>query len=121
MTEQTRRGRVTVSRSRDHIQDIRIHAGDSLFVGHRNQQHPAFVWCAAENGRHGWVPEEYIEMLGARAAVARCDYDSAHLTATAGETVGVLDEIGDCLHCCSAAGVQGWVPASCVDEITEEQ
>jgi SH3-like domain-containing protein len=121
MTEPTRRACVTVARASEHVQDIRFRTGDSLCVGHRNQQHPAFVWCATENGHHGWVPEEYIEMVGARDAVARRDYDSAHLTATAGETVDVLDEIGDFLRCRTATGVDGWIPAACVDEITGER
>jgi len=47
-----------------------MRAGDSVAVGHRNQQHPAFVWCATEDGHHGWVPEDYLSMTGAHSAVA---------------------------------------------------
>ncbi len=116
----TRRVRATASRAREHIQEILIHAGDSLSVGHRNQQHPGFVWCATEDGHHGWVPEAYIERLDGGDAVAAHDYDSAHLTIVAGETLEVLEEIDDYVLCRNAGGATGWVPASGVEEITEE-
>ena len=34
------RVRVTISRARDHIENISFRAGDDLAVGHRNQQYP---------------------------------------------------------------------------------
>ena len=114
MTDVARRVRVIDSCAREHIQDIRIREGESCSVGHRNQQHPAYVWCACEDGHHGWVPEEYLEYVGPRDAVARRDYDSAHLTVVAGEELEALEEAGDFVLCRNAAGVQGWVPASCV-------
>ncbi len=116
---QPRQVRVSSSCTREQVQEIRIHAGDSLAVGHRNQQHPAFVWSATEDGHHGWVPEDYIEILGGRDAVARRDYDSTHLTVIAGEALGVLDQVGDYLLCRNAAGVAGWVPESCVEDTGE--
>ena len=99
-----------------------MRAGDSVAVGHRNQQHPAFVWCATEDGHHGWVPEEYLEMTGpaqraSRAATttpptSRCRED---------EELDVLEQVGDYLLCRTATGVQGWVRASCVHELEEER
>ena len=73
------------------------------------------------DGHQGWVPEAYIEAGTAHDAVARRDYDSTHLTVGAGETLEVLDRIGDYLFCRSAAGVQGWVQAACAEEIAEER
>jgi hypothetical protein len=121
MDPQDRRVRVATSCTREHPQDIRIRKGDSLSVGHRNQQHPAFVWCATEDGRHGWVPEEYIEKTGGSNAVARRAYDSAHLTVLEGETLEILEQVGDYLLCRGPLGAEGWVPESCVEEIVEEQ
>ena len=120
MIEQIRRVRVTASRASEHVQEIRFREGDSLAVGRRNPQHPAFVWCTTEDGHCGSVPEEYIEMVGRADAVALRDYDSTHLTATAGELLGVLEQVGDVLLCQNAGGAHGWVPASSVEEIPEE-
>ena len=116
---QHRSVRVAASCTREQVQEIRIHAGDSLSIGHRNQQHPAFVWSATEDGHHGWVPEDYIEIVRGRDAVARRDYDSTHLTAVSGETLEVVEQVGDYLLCRNATGVQGWVPESCVEETVE--
>jgi hypothetical protein len=58
---QRRQVRVSSSCTREQVQEISIHAGDSLAVGHRDQQHPAFVWSATEDGHHGRVPESCVE------------------------------------------------------------
>jgi hypothetical protein len=116
---QHRHVRVQTACTREQVQEIRIHAGDALSVGHRNLQHPAFIWSAAEDGHHGWVPEDYIEILSGHNAVARRDYDSTHLTVASGETLEVLEQAGDYLLCRNAAGVEGWVPELCVAESVE--
>ena len=116
-----RRVRVLTSCLREQVQEIRIREGDSVAVGHRNQQHPAFVWCATEDGHHGWVPEAYLEMTGERSGVARRAYDSTHLTVAEDEELDVLEQVGDYLFCRSAAGVEGWIRASCVHETGEER
>jgi hypothetical protein len=116
---QPRRVRAAKSCTREQVQEIRIHAGDSLAVGHRNQQHPAFVWSATEDGHHGWVPEEYIELGDGHDAVALRDYDSTHLTVAEDETLVVVGQVGDYLLCRNAANVTGWVPESCVEDIVE--
>jgi hypothetical protein len=118
---QLRRVRVLTSCTREQVQEIRLRAGDSVAVGHRNQQHPSFVWSAGEDGHHGWVPEDYLEMTGPRSAVARRDYDSTHLTVVADEQLDVLEQVDDYLLCRTAAGVEGWVQASCVHELEEER
>ena len=117
---QRRRVRVLKSCTREQVQEIRLHAGDSVAVGHRNQQHPDFVWCATEDGHHGWAPEAYLQMTGQRSAVALREYDSTHLTVIADERLDVLEQVGSYLRCRTAAGVEGWVQAACVDESEEE-
>lgn len=117
---QRRRVRVSTSCTREQVQEIRFKEGDSLSVGHRNQVHPAFVWSATEDGHHGWVPEDYLEFVSERDAVARRDYDSTHLTVISGEILDVIDQVGGYLLCRTAAGVEGWVPESCVEAVEEE-
>jgi hypothetical protein len=113
--------RILTSCTSEQVQEIRFREGDSLTVGHRNQQHPAFVWCATADGHQGWVPEDYIEAGAAHDAVARRAYDSTHLTTGAGETLDVLEHVGGYLLCRTAAGVEGWVQETCVEEIVAER
>jgi hypothetical protein len=103
-----------------YIDDVRFGYGDALVVGHRSQQYPEFVWCATEDGRAGWAPETFIEMTGRTSAVALRDYDAAHLTVSAGESLTALEEVGLWLRCRNARGLEGWVPVACVTEAPEE-
>jgi hypothetical protein len=114
------RVRVTTSRVSDHIEDISFHAGDTLVVGHRNQQYPEFVWCATEDGRHGWAPEEALEMTGTGSAVALRDYDAAHLTVSRGEILEALEQVGDWIFSRNAAGRAGWVRSDALEEVPEK-
>ena len=61
-----------------------------------------------------------VEVVGGRDAVARRDYDSTHLTVSSGERLEAIEQVGDYLLCRNAAGVEGWVPESCVEETVEE-
>lgn len=112
-----RRVRVVTAWASERIQEIRIHVGDSLAVGHRNQQYPEFVWCATEDGHHGWVAEDAIEHVDAHSAVARRDFDSADLTAAVGEILDVKEQVGDFLLCQNATGISGWVPCAYIEEM----
>jgi hypothetical protein len=119
--QRRRRVRVATSCAREQVQEIRVRAGDSIAVGHRNQQHPAFIWSATEDGHHGWVPEDYLELTGAHSAVARRDYDSTHLTVVEDEVLEVVEQVDDYLLCRTAAGVEGWLQASCVRGLEKER
>lgn len=112
--------RVTVSRVSDHIDDVRLCAGDSIAVGHRNQQYPEFVWCATEDGRHGWAPGDSLEMTGPASAISLRDYDAAHLTVSRGEVLVALEQVGDWVLCRNRAGRQGWVRADAVQEVQKD-
>jgi hypothetical protein len=113
------RVRVTSSRARDHVVTISFGPGDDLAVGHRNQQYPDFIWCATEDGRHGWVPERCVQMIDEREAVALCEYDAAQLTVSKDEILEVLEAAGSWLRCRNAGGVEGWVPESIIEAIPE--
>jgi len=111
MDESTTPVRVTTSRARDHVENSRFRAGDGLVVGHRNQQHPEFVWCATEDGHAGWAPDFHLEMTGAHEATGLRDYDATELTVEPGELLDRLEEAGGWLRCRTSSGHEGWVPA----------
>lgn len=115
MDESTTRVRVTTSRARDHIENIRFRAGDGLVVGHRNQQYPEFVWCATEDGQAGWVPETRLQMTGPGEAIATSDYDAAQLTVVKDEILDVLERTGSWWRCRNASGVEGWAPSDSLE------
>jgi hypothetical protein len=114
MIELGTRVSVIASYASNRLENISFRAGDNLVVGHRNQQFPVYVWCATEDGHHGWVPERFIERTADNEAVALCNYNAAHITVVKGEMLEVLDEAGGWLLCRNASGLQGWVPGECV-------
>ncbi len=113
------RVRVATACARQQIQEIHVRTGDGVAVGHRNLQHPAFVWCATEDGHHGWVPADYLTMTGEHSAVGRREYDSTHLTVVEDEELEELERVDDYVLCRNAAGVEGWVPAPCLRGLEE--
>jgi len=120
MDELPTRVRVTASRVRDHIDDVQVHAGDAIAVGHRNQQYPEFVWCASEDGHAGWAPEALLEATAPGSAIARCDYDAAHLTVSKGEVLEALEQVGDWVRCRNDAGREGWVRIDALEQVPED-
>ena len=117
MDEPKTRVRVTTSRARDHIENIRFRASDVLSVGHRNQQYPEFVWCASEDGHAGWVPETRLRMTDPGEAIATSDYDAAQLTVVKDDILDVLERTDSWVRCRNASGVEGWVPVTIVTAI----
>ena len=109
--------RVATSRARDHVENIRIRDGESIVVGHRNQQYPEFLWCAAEDGHAGWVPEQFLHMDTDKEATALRDYDAAQLTVVKGETL----EARSASACGSAAATprapRAGCPRSCLEAV----
>jgi hypothetical protein len=109
--------RVITSRARDHVENIRIRDGESVVVGHRNQQYPEFLWCAAEDGHAGWVPEQFLHMDTDKEATALRDYDASQLTVVKGELVEALEHVGVWIRCRNHAGTEGWVPEHCLEAV----
>jgi uncharacterized protein YgiM (DUF1202 family) len=98
---------------------VKFIAGDILGVGHRDRQWTTYVWVTDQSGHAGWVPDTYLEMTSAHEAVAIRDYDATELTIVKGECVDVLEEAGGWVHCRNASGVDGWVPSSKIEPLTE--
>lgn len=109
--------RVTASYVSGVPQPIRFERGEVVSVGRRDQQWTAYVWGSDQEGRAGWVPEEYLQMTGPREAVALREYDATELTVSRGEHLDVLDEAGGWLLCRSTRGQVGWVPANHVEPL----
>jgi Variant SH3 domain len=85
------RMRVTASRVSDHIDDVRLRAGDSI-----------------------------LEMTGPGTAVALRDYAAAHLTVSRGEILEALEQVGSWIFCRNASGRSGWVRTDALEIAPED-
>jgi hypothetical protein len=111
------RVRVIESRPRDHVRNLRVHAGDVIGVGHRNQQYPEMRWCTPEQGDSGWMAESYFRYTSDTEALVTRDYDASQLTVVEGEELEVLDIVGEWWLCRDAHDIRGWVPHRILEEI----
>ena len=113
------RARVRESHVSSPQSPVQFVVGDILGVGHRDRQWTTYVWVTDQSGHAGWVPDTYLEMTSAHEAVAVRDYDATELTIVKGEFVDVLEEAGGWAHCRNATGIDGWVPSSKIEPLTE--
>ncbi len=84
-------------------------AGDTLALGQRDDEWPAFIWAKAASGREGWVPDAFIEISGSSGTLTR-DYVARELTLSEGAAVEVLEEAGGWAWCRTDDGELGWLP-----------
>src|SRR4051812_46201034 len=76
---------------------IRIALGDSVTVGERDTDWPAFVFVTAESGA-GWVPSRYLSGEAGRVDVV-----------VAYDTTELATEVGDLLEVVQRDDESGWL------------
>ncbi len=110
----TRRFRVIEPHRAEFAEPLVVARGERLRCERRKTQWAGWLWCAAPDGRTGWVPESWVERTGEAGVMAR-DYDATELTVAPGDVLdGVLTESG-WLLADSPTGRRGWVPLECVE------
>lgn len=92
---------------------IRVRAGERVRIGREDDEFPGWAWCAAADGREGWVPLAILRREGAEG-VARRDYDATELAVKRGQRVEALEELNGWARVANAEGREGWVPRDCL-------
>jgi len=89
---------------------VLILPGETVTVGARDTEWPAFVFIEGRNGS-GWVPARCLGRDRPIASVVE-RYDTRELATRAGEHLVVLshDLEAGWTWCRNAAGAEGWVP-----------
>jgi hypothetical protein len=93
-------------------------AGETVWLGRRDEKWPGWIWCTVPNGKSGWVPESYLESCGDSIRLRR-DYNARELTVAVGEVLTAESEECGWLLCTNARGERGWIPAHCVEPVIE--
>lgn len=104
------RGEVTAAWEASHPDPIVLAAGDRVAVERRDSPWPEYRWCAAPDGREGWVPAEILTETAA-GWVAALPYDARELTVEAGDIVEAMRLLAGWWWCRSSDGSEGWIPA----------
>jgi len=72
-----------------------------------------WIWCTNSRGESCWIPENWVEFLGAQGVLKR-EYNSKELAVHAGDKVEVhLIESG-WAWISTAADETGWIPQECL-------
>lgn len=111
MANPTAKARVQRKYEAQYWDPIQVKAGESVEVGHADNEDPGWLWCRAMDCREGWVPVELLSGQGAWA-VMREDYSAKELTVFPGDEVEVEKACHGWLLVRNAQGERGWIPRS---------
>ena len=86
-----------------------VKAGDTLRLGVCDEEYPGWVLATSSDGKSGWIPEEYLDMVG-DSGTARRDYTSVELSVSEGEQVMLVERVAGWGWVVAGPGREGWVP-----------
>lgn len=93
---------------------IKVNCGDVLTFTNKRSSYSGWIWCIDQNNNAGWVPLNYLKILGSQCKML-FDYDSSELSVKGGEIVIVEREESGWLLCRSSSNEMGWIPIDSVE------
>lgn len=102
-----------------YLHPIRFAAGETVALGERDREWPAFVWTTTQDGNAGWAPADWLRPLGDGRAEALRDYSAQELDVNAGDVLTLSFALGGWWWCEGGDGRCGWVPESHLALTTE--
>ena len=99
---------------------INVGAGASVTVGRRDDRFSRWLWCCAEDGREGWVPETILSSTEPGPAIVSEPYKATELPARAGALVEVIEQFDGFVRVRSIEERLGWLPAAVLDILDGE-
>jgi hypothetical protein len=103
------RVRVITDYHASYPEPLRIKTGDLLQVVRSDDEYPGWIWCTANGGKAGWLPESWADIQHGVCTMIR-DYDGTELAAVEGDILTVDLEESGWLWCVNSAGQRGWIP-----------
>ncbi|HYN07230.1 MAG TPA: hypothetical protein VES67_07550 [Vicinamibacterales bacterium] len=91
---------------------ISVDAGARVIVGRRDDRFTRWLWCRADDGREGWVPETILTSTEPGTAVVVEAYEATQVPVQAGTPVDVIKEFDGFAWIQCEDGRLGWVPSS---------
>ena len=89
-----------------------MRAGARVTVDRRDDVFTRWLWCRAEDGREGWVPETILTSTKPGVAFVMEAYEATEAAVQAGASVEALKEFGGFAWIRREDGHLGWVPSS---------
>ena len=101
--------RVILDHSAQYSDPLVARKGEKLTVGDHDVEWPGWIRCQHANGKSGWVPESFLNIVGSEGTLL-CDYNAIELSASAGDELAAEFEESGWLWCSNALGQSGWIP-----------
>jgi len=87
--------------------------GEKIKKSNRESEWEGWVWCTAEDGRSGWVPERLLSDLGENAISLR-GFSARELSVEEGQKLQMMEVESGWGWCRNESGETGWVPLRCL-------
>jgi uncharacterized protein YgiM (DUF1202 family) len=104
-------GRVRESYQTPYPDPLILKAGETVTIKERESEYVGWLWCVADAGKSGWVPEQYVEREAEYGRLLR-NYDATELSVAKGDRLLLHFEESDWVWCTNRQGQSGWVPAA---------
>jgi len=88
--------------------------GYKVQIEEKECEWPGWIWSITQDGKSGWIPENYLEIKGYNAELLK-DYNATELNATIGEFFLIENEESGWLWVSSENGRSGWIPLENVE------
>jgi len=111
MFDPNRKARVKLEHKIQYNDPLEITFGQRVIVGPEDNEFPGWKWCRSADGRAGWVPVEFLSIVGTSSeAIVLDDYSARELAVLPGEEVVVEEARHHWLLVRNANGQRGWIP-----------
>ena len=115
------RARVRETYTVQYPDPIHVPSGAAVTVFHRDERFTHWLWCRAEDGRQGWVPERILSSTKPGIAHVTEAYDATELPLDAGETVELVKEFDGFAWGRRADGRAGWFPIAILERASQSK
>lgn len=100
---------VTKSHQSEFPHPLKLKKDGQVNIGNKETNFEGWLWCTADSGNSGWVPENFVIRNGLLGKM-KVDYDATELTVTVGQKLLVLSEESQWLWCIDNKDRKGWIP-----------
>ncbi len=99
-----------------YVNTLTAGSGDWLDFERRSSEWAGWLWCRAEDGQTGWVPEAWVLIEGERCRMLR-DYSGREISVSPGDELIAHQVLSGWAWVEDAKGVTGWVPLNHLEPI----
>ena len=91
-------------------------SGDTLTIGHRDDEYSGWIRVTTPCGNEGWAPEQYIDE-NTSPPIAIEDYSAKELNTQPGEHLDGITLLNEWIWAKNPHGEYGWVPLKTTEVI----